>query len=105
LAILNWINAYKTYSFGLGSLHTLEVVLAMNCSSSNRNGHENYSYYQSLARNSAVGVLKRVLILQRKFAMVGKSEPIVIPNSGLCSSTVQGQGPNPMLWYGICEKL
>jgi hypothetical protein len=56
------------------------------------------------ARNSTVGAL----ILQRKFATVGKSEPIVITNSGVCaavlhsSSTVQGQGPNLMLWYGIC---
>jgi hypothetical protein len=47
------------------------------------------------------------LILKRKFAMVGESEPIVITDSEVCgstplSSTVQGQGPNPMLWYGTC---
>jgi hypothetical protein len=39
------------------------------------------------ARISAVGVLKGVLILQRKFAMVGESDPIVITNSGVCGST------------------
>jgi hypothetical protein len=33
-----------------------------------------------------VGVLKGVLILQRKFAMVGESEPIVITNSGAWST-------------------
>jgi hypothetical protein len=34
-----------------------------------------------------VGVLKGVLILQRKFAVVGASEPIVITNSGVCGNT------------------
>jgi hypothetical protein len=40
------------------------------------------------ARISAVGVLKGVLILQRKFAMVGESEPVAITNSGVCGSAL-----------------
>jgi hypothetical protein len=38
-------------------------------------------------RISALAVLKGVLILQKKFAVVGESEPIVIARSGLCGST------------------
>jgi hypothetical protein len=39
--------------------------------------------------------------------MVGESEPIVITTVECAAvlhsgSTVQGQGPDPMLWYGIC---
>jgi hypothetical protein len=60
-------------------------------------------------RNSAVGVLKGVLIiiLQRKFAMMGESEPIVINSSGVCGSTPLRQyctlyrGKAPTRCFGI----
>jgi hypothetical protein len=58
------------------------------------------------ARISAVGVLKGVILLQWKFAMVGESEPTVITNSGVCGSTplrqyCTGARPQPDALVGV----